>query len=668
MITKDNLVLSYLYQEDTKEKQVSKEDSIEFDTHLVSDEPPNHDNFTEVDMNEFKDLKEYLNTTLEFKDGKCINAFQILSNPKILYQAYNIIKSKPGNMVHGSDKKTLDGINLRWFDTTSNNLINESYKPKPVRRVYIPKTNGKMRPLGIGSPRDKIVLQAMLFVLEAILEPKFSDLSHGFRPYRGCHTALRQVRDWKGVAWFIEGDIKGFFDNIDHHILEKLLKKHFDETRLFNLYWKIVKAGYISWDNKKQTFVASDVGVPQGSIISPILSNLVLHELDELIEKKIREYEESNLGVKPHLNNPIYHKLTMRIKRLKGTIDSIKLRAKSILMVNALKAEYHQYIKERRLHKSIIPNPLRTTIRYVRYADDWLIGLWGKKEEARKIKEEINLFLKNLSLELSIEKTLITNARSDRAKFLGTFIKRLSTSAGNTLYTKKTKVNGPSRRIPSGNLWMSAPILEIVKKLESKGFMRSNNHRWNAKVIKTFTLLPIKDIIMRYKSILNGLMNYYSFADNKLRFNKVHWILKQSLRKSICCKLKIGKRAFIRRFGEDIIVKYKLKDKIKTINFETPDLTRKSMLFLGASKFVDPFTNIYWKVSTINSLEKPCASCGSTDNIEMHHLKHIKTINVKLNDFDKKLASINRKQIPLCRKCHVSVHQGKYIGPGLKFL
>lgn len=623
-------------------------------------------------MSEFEDLKEYIRSMMIWNNGKCINAFQILSDPNILYQAYNTIKSKPGNMVHGTDKKTLDGINKKWFESTSTALINESYKPKPVRRVYIPKANGKMRPLGIGSPRDKIILQAILFILEIVLEPKFSDLSHGFRPNRGCHTALRQVRDWKGVAWFIEGDIKGFFDNIDHHILEGLLKKHFDEARLFHLYWKIVKAGYISWDvdQKKRTFVASDVGVPQGSIISPILSNLILHELDKLIEEKIKEYRDSSSKMTPHLTNPKYHKLTMRIARMKSKMESLRpLGMEYKEQISSLKMEYIKYIKERRLLKSIIPNPTRTVIKYVRYADDWLLGLWGSKSKAQDLKEEIRLFLENLKLELSVEKTLITNARSSRAKFLGTFIKRLTSNVGNTPYIANGKDNKPKRRIPTGNLWMSAPILDIVKRLELKGFMKNSSNRWNAKAIRTFTLLPIRDIIIRYRSILNGYMNYYSFADNKLRFNKIHWILKESLRKTICSKLKIGKRAFIRRFGQDIIVKYKSHDKkVKFIDFKLPDVTRRPMWFLGVSKFSDPADNIHWKVTTINAMDKPCVNCGSTTNIEMHHLKHIKTINIKLNSFDKQLARINRKQVPLCKPCHILVHQGKYKGFALNHL
>lgn len=169
-------------------------------------------------------------------DGKCTNAFQIMSEPSLLRDAYESIKRKPGNMTRGSDRETLDGITMEWFEETARELRAESLSPRPARRVMIPKANGKERPLGISSPRDKIVQQAMRIVMEIVLEPKFAETSHGFRPRRGCHTALKEIRGWAGVPWLLEGDIRSFFDDIDHHVLESLLSKHFKEARLFHLY------------------------------------------------------------------------------------------------------------------------------------------------------------------------------------------------------------------------------------------------------------------------------------------------------------------------------------------------------------------------------------------------------------------------------------------------
>jgi group II intron reverse transcriptase/maturase len=217
-------------------------------------------------------------------------------------------------MVKGTDKETLDGIQLQWFEEMSKQIRIESYRPRPARRTYIPKANGKMRPLGISSPRDKIIQQAMRIVMEEILEPRFHNTSHGFRPNKGCHSALQTIRTWRGVAWFIEGDIKAFFDSIDHHMLEKLINKHFRESRLTNLYWKMVKAGYVEWEKKNRATITSETGVPQGGIISPLLSNLVLHELDVFIENLAKSEEKKRKGEKAYTNNLKYSRLSTCIK------------------------------------------------------------------------------------------------------------------------------------------------------------------------------------------------------------------------------------------------------------------------------------------------------------------------------------------------------------------
>lgn len=611
------------------------------------------------------DIYQFIKDKLEYDpNGKCINAFQILSNPEILVYAYNSIKSNPGNMVHGSDQETLDGLSMKWIKDVSNSLITESYDPKPARRVYIPKSNGKMRPLGISSPRDKIIQQAMKLVIEVILEPKFKNSSHGFRPNRGCHTALREIRNWKGLAWFIEGDIKSFFDNIDHNILESLIKKHFNEARLIHLYWKFVKAGYMEWDTSKMVYVSTDVGVPQGGIISPILSNLILDELDEFMDKLIKGFDIRNKGIKPYLKNPEYHKWTMRINRLKKKI--INLKSEQLNYKLELK-EYRKSIKTRRLIKSLIPNPDMNKITYVRYADDWIIGVWGKKTLAQGLKKQISEKLNSLKLELSLEKTLITNARSDRAKFLGTFIKKMASNKSSVMV--RTYDNKAKRRLPTGNIWMTAPILELVKKLEEKGFLKRKGFFWRPLSIGKFTLLPIRDIILRFNSILQGVMNYYSFCDNRLKLNKIHWILKESLRKTISRKLKINKTEFLYKFGNNITHKFTLEnDRERIISFKSPDLIRNPMRFFGTAKFTDPFAIVSYKISTINPFNMLCASCNSQDNIEMHHVKHIKTINPKLSPFDKMMAKINRKQVPLCRKCHMDIHAGRYNGKSLKYL
>lgn len=184
-----------------------------------------------------KDPIKYIRSLLRYNDdGRCTNVFKVATRIDILMLAYETIKSKPGNMVKGTSKETLDGITMGWFAQISKKIRSGRYQFQPARRVMIPKPNGKMRPLGIASPREKIIQQALRMVLETIMEPKFSDLSHGFRPKRGCHSALKEIRGWWGVPWVIEGDIKAFFDSIDQHMLCELLKRHVKEQVFINLY------------------------------------------------------------------------------------------------------------------------------------------------------------------------------------------------------------------------------------------------------------------------------------------------------------------------------------------------------------------------------------------------------------------------------------------------
>lgn len=568
-------------------------------------------------------------------------------------------------MTEGVDKETLDGINDNWFEEQGERLRNEKYQPKPSRRIYIPKANGKRRPLGISSPRDRIIQQAMKMVLECKIEPTFLDCSHGFRPNRSCHSALKEIRKWKGASWIIEGDIKGFFDNIDHHILANNLMEHFKDVRLMNLYWKFVRAGYIEWDTNKINHVASDVGVPQGGIVSPLLSNLILHKLDEYVENIKQEYNKSDGTGKRVRMNPAYLKIGRKLKFLS---DSILRVEKGCTRYWEIKKEFRTTLGLYRQTKSTLPHSnSEIKIAYVRYADDWVIGVWANKEVAQQIKTKIKEKLISMKLELSEEKTLITNTRTGRAKFLGTIIERNVSTSG-TILTKDKQ--NRMRRIPGGNIRMSAPIASIIGKLEGKGFLEGATSKWKIKSIWKFLPLPMKDIILRYRAIFNGYNNYYSFVDNKVLMSKIFWILKISLRKTLSRKFKLSKNILIRKFGNDLNCNYtNSKGETKNINFQFPKLERKPMDFkVGSYSFKDPLYAGLWNIRTVSSIGQICVSCGSEDKIEMHHLKHIRTINVKLNSFDKMLAKINRKQVPLCMRCHDKVHNAQYQGLSLKHL
>lgn len=598
-------------------------------------------------------------------DGKCTNAYRVLCKKEIIQAAYMRIKSEPGNLTPGQDKETLDGISENWFKDTISNLIKEKFVFRPTRRVYIPKANSKMRPLGVGSPRDKIIQEAFRAILEQVLENKFSDKSHGFRPKRGSHSALAQIRYWNGIKWFVEGDIKGFFDNIDHHILEKLLKRHFNDQRFIDIYWKMVRVGYVEFGKKK----SSVIGVPQGGIASPILSNLVLHELDNFVESLMDENDRRLCSKYHTIRNPAYYSIDYRIQGITRLEKRWKARGK--ILDEKRKEERLELIKVRAKIPSSIPNPNLARFYYVRYADDWLIGVAGSSSFARDLKNKISIFLRDeLKLELSQEKTLITNAATEKAWFLGTEINRTSSVKGEIKRFKNRK--GHSQRIPTTSLIMNAPISKLVSKFRDKGLVT-----WKSKTLNADNLtpepmlkwmnLPIRDIILIYRMILNGILNYYSFPNNKPSLILIYWILRKSLAKTLAAKLRLNRvRKVYLKFGVDI--KYRIPETDKIIDFARPSLLPTPKKFLGNTDFTDSLRVIDWKLRTINFFNFVCSSGGSSEDLQIHHLKHIRTIDSNLNSFDKQMAAINRKQIPLCRKCHHQVHIGKYDGMSLRNL
>src|SRR5262249_11185585 len=330
----------------------------------------------------------------------CTELYRQLFNPQLYLLAYGRIYSNKGAMTPGATQETVDGMSEAKIDSIIDAMRHERYRSSPARRTYIPKKNGKMRPLGLPTWSDKLVGEVVRLLLEAYYEPNFSDRSHGFRPSRGCHTALREVANtWAGTTWFIEGDIADCFGSLDHHRMIEILSEKIHDNRFLRLLRNMLKAGYLEdW-----VWNATLSGAPQGGCASPVLSNIYLHRLDEFVETVlIPQYTRGGRRAR----NPAYLEVAAALARARrrgdrGQARQLRDQVRSMPSVDVHRPGYRR-------------------LRYVRYCDDHLLGFAGPKAEAEEIKQRLAAFLRDdLKLELSQDKTLITHARTGRASFLG---------------------------------------------------------------------------------------------------------------------------------------------------------------------------------------------------------------------------------------------------------
>ena len=634
--------------------------------------------------------------------------YQLLCQPNIYKLAYSKIKSNPGNMTPGLTGETLDGFSNRDIEQIVASMKDRSFAFKPSRRIWIPKPNGKLRPLGVPCPRDKIVQSAMKLILEELYEPIFLDCSHGFRPNRGCHTALEYVKSWMGITWAVEGDIKGFFDHIDHHKLAQLLESRVKDKNFIDLYWKLVNAGYVNLGENYTTH--SITGVPQGGVLRPLLSNIYLHQLDlyitenllpqyhqeGIISETTREYEIAYNDVcrsRRHLSKlrQAYKEMERENREEQRQEQSHQIKVQQMkLRLKEKDAELRAFTNK--LRKTPSKRRIRTRMYYVRYADDWLIGIAGTKNLAQQIRQQVGGFLHTeLLLTLNQEKTLLTHMTRSRAKFLGTEIsvtdRRYAESQIKTISLDKKELEAiktqspkelegkktyqPKCRMASGRIRMRAPIRTIVTKLKEKGFAKRIIIRPAGKekiVPCAFTKwvhLPLTQMMEKYESVLRGYLNFYSFADNYSNLHSVKYILKYSLVCTMARKLRLNTAKVHKKYGRAITV-IQPDGKKRTLDFPT-SLKKGEMRFQKARhKIFDPLNFTLWQTRTHRLLDSNCWICGSGEHVEMHHVRALR--DAKTNTFKARMKAMNRKQIPVCHLCHRKIHRGEYDGTALTLI
>ncbi|HHY72849.1 MAG TPA: group II intron reverse transcriptase/maturase [Bacillus bacterium] len=576
--------------------------------------------------------------------------YRNLYNTEFYLEAYAKLYPNKGSNTKGIDDDTIDGMSLQRIERLIEKIKDQTYQPKPARRTYISKKNGKTRPLGIPTFEDKLVQELVRRILESIYEPQFSNHSHGFRPNRSCHTALKEIRNtFTGTRWFIEGDIKGFFDNIDHHVLIGLLRKRIRDEKLINLIWKFFRAGYV----EEWAFHKTYSGTPQGGIISPLLSNIYLNELDRYVE----HYGESfNKGEKRR-HNLVYHNLASRINhcKSKNKHDWERLtKEEKAERLRELKALY----KELQSHESKdLFDPNYRRMKYVRYADDFIIGVIGSKKEAEQIKKDLTDYLADkLKLELSAEKTLITHSKKN-ARFLGYDIRvardwhRMKMPNG----TKKRKFNYQTK--------LFVPHEKYIKKLIDLGALKiGSNNGW--KPIHRPYLVHNDDleILRTYNAEIEGLYNYYRLASNVHVLQSFRQTMKYSMIKTYANKYRSTVSQIITKFkiNGSIGVRYKTKDGQKIAYFTEQRMEKNSEIKHHSVDTIENTLVNSGRTSLIDRLlAETCEWCGAKGvPLEMHHVKKLKDLEGK-KMWEQIMIARRRKTIAMCIPCHHKLHNGK---------
>ena len=575
--------------------------------------------------------------------------YRLLFNEELFYVAYQKIASNGGSTTKGSDGRSIDGMSLARIETLIASLKDESYQPHPSRRVHIPKKNGKTRPLGIPAFEDKLVQEVVRMILEAIYEGHFETTSHGFRPKRSCHTALLHIqKTFSGAKWFIEGDIKGFFDNIDHDVLVGILRERISDDRFIRLIRKFLKAGYVEdW-----TFHNTYSGMPQGGIVSPILANIYLDKLDKYVKEYIRHFDMGTKRRPGKESNDLANERKRTVRKLKKIKDGTE-KAALVARLKAIEQERAAFPSGDEMDGSY------RRLKYIRYADDFILGVIGSKEDALRIKEDIKSFLsESLALELSEEKTLITHTGKS-AKFLGY---EITVTRNNH---QRRDVQGRLRRTYGKRVRLNVSMATLRDKLLEYGAMeiklRNGKEIWKPKCRSGLIFNDDLEILDRYNRETVGFCNYYLIANNCVVLHNFRYIMEYSMYKTFAGKYRSTVRKINKKYrlNKLFTVKYEQQGVIKSRTFYKTSFKRRTTAFNGSCD-IEPYSIA--DVSRTNLTDRlkaeKCELCGATGKLIMHHVRNLKDLKGK-ESWKRLMSARKRKTIALCPSCHRLRHLGK---------
>ena len=563
----------------------------------------------------------------------CNELYRQMFNRDLYLLAYGKIYANQGAMTPGASAETADGMSEDKIDTIIEAMRYERYRFSPVRRIHIPKKNGKLRPLGLPSWSDKLVGEVVRLLLEAYYEPTFSGYSHGFRPGRGCHTALREVENtWAGTTWFIEGDISDCFGSLNHEIMVRILSEKIHDNRFLRLIKQMLKAGYLEDWKYHETLS----GAPQGGVVSPILSNIYLHKLDVYVETVlIPRYTRG----KRRKRNPEYGRIASKMvwARARGNRDKVRDLRRSL----------------RRLPSGDPQDPGYRRLRYTRYADDHLLGFIGPKAEAEAIKDQLARFLRDdLALELNPSKTLVTHAHTRAARYLGYEI---------TVQHRNDKLTN-GRRSANGVIALRIPLDLIKAKCAP---YRRHGKPWHRPRLQN---LDDYDIVQTYAAEYRGIIGYYRLATDVWRLDRLRWHALTSMLKTLAAKYQSTVSKMAAKYQAKIETPHGLRTcfEARIHRDGKPDLVAR---FGGIPLIRDKNAVIADRITPPaphprkelihRLLTRRCELCGDPGKTLAHQVRKLTSLGTAGPNqpaWAALMARKRRKTLVVCHPCHDAIH------------